>query len=237
MNRPNQQLRGFIEKTEGELKTDLSKLIVMDKDQKLKINEDVNKMISYYNQLTEQIESRRSRIIESSWQTLTILIAAAGLLIASKLSGIILYPALVIFTIQIIFAILKLLEYQAQSGFKYPFNNSDYGNKWKWFYYGNPYIKKIKTNPFQKEHKNKKNLLPYLEGLHFFVENYVNETLDKELIDNIQQLYLIQAHNYYKNKFYLRLNNYDLWANRISFSLLAGFLGILLGIWINRLIN
>ncbi|MEN6435244.1 MAG: hypothetical protein ABFD58_05435 [Anaerolineaceae bacterium] len=211
------------------IKNDLSKLNSLDKDQKIKINEDIKKMISYYNQLTDQIESRRTRLVESSWQTLTILIAASGLLIAAKLTWIILYPALIIFGIQIIFAIAKLHEYQAQSGFKYPFNNSGYGNKWKWFYHANPFIKSINPNPFQKEKENQKNLLPYLEGLHFFVDSYANETIDKELQDNIQQLYLLQVHNFYKNKFFLRLNKYDLWANRVSFTLLFAYLGALIG--------
>lgn len=143
---------------------------------------------------------------------------------------------LVIFGIQIIFAIAKLQEYQAQSAFKYPFNNSEYGNKWKWFYYANPFIKLINPDPFQKEHKNQKNLLPYLEGPHLLIEIYGNETLDKKLHDNIQQLYLLQVHNYYKNKFFLRLNNYDLLANRVSFILLIAYLGILAGNWIYNLI-
>lgn len=73
--------------------------------------------------------------------------------------------------------------------------------------------------------------MPYLKGLHYFVVNYSEETLDSELSDNIQQLYLLQVHNYYKNKFFLRLNNYDLLANRVSFTLLFAYLGLLLGIW------
>lgn len=218
------------------INNDLAKLNGLDKDQKIRINEDIKKMISYYNQLTDQIESRRTRLVESSWQTLTILIAASGLLIAAKLTWIILYPALIIFGIQIIFAIAKLHEYQAQSGFKYPFNNSGFGNKWKWFYHANPFIKSINPNPFQKENENQKNLLPYLEGLRFFVESYTNETIDKELQNNIKQLYLLQVHNFYKNKFFLRLNKYDLWANRVSFTLLFAYLGVLIGYWLFILI-
>jgi hypothetical protein len=236
LTRRKKQPEASLENTVGIIRNDLSTLTALDKDQKSKINEDVKKMISYYNQLTEQIESRRSRLVESFWQTLTILIAASGLLMAARITGIFLYPALIIFGIQIIFAIAKLHEYQAQSGFEYPFNNSDYGNKWKWFYHANPFIKLINPNPFQKKLENQNNLLPYLEGFHLFVENYRNETIDKELHDNIQQLYLLQVHNFYKNKFFLRLNKYDLWANRISFTLLFAYLGILLGNWIYNLI-
>lgn len=68
------------------------------------------------------------------------------------------------------------------------------------------------------------------------MESYANATIDKELQDNIQQLYLLQVHNFYKNKFFLRLNKYDLWANRVSFSLLFAYLGVLLGYWLFILI-
>jgi len=231
ISRPKKNSELLPEKMFGVIENDLLKLNNLDLSKKTKINEDVKKMILYYNQLTDQIESRRSRLIESSWQTLTILIAASGLLIAAKLAWYILYPALVIFGFQILFAILKLHEYQAQSSFKYPFTNSIFGNKWKWFYYANPHIKEINQNPYQTDQNNQKNLMPYLKGLHYFVVNYSEETLDSELSDNIQQLYLLQVHNYYKNKFFLRLNNYDLLANRVSFTLLFAYLGLLLGIW------
>ena len=122
LTRPKKQPEVSLENLVETIGNDFSQLITLDNDQKSRVNEDVKKMISYYNQLTDQIESRRGRLVESSWQTLTILIAASGLLIAAKLTGIILYPALVIFTIQIIFAIAKFNEYQAQSGFEYPFN-------------------------------------------------------------------------------------------------------------------
>lgn len=53
---------------------------------------------------------------------------------------------------------------------------------------------------------------PYLRGLHAFLENYRVETLDTEIRNNIQQLYLLQVHNYYKNRFYLQLVSVLKWS-------------------------
>lgn len=227
-SRPKRSYDIEFENISEKIKNDLSKLNSLDKDQKIKINEDIKKMIPYYNQLTDQIESRRTRLVESSWQTMTILIAVSAFLYSTNLPRDILYPILLIFVIQIIFALAKFYEYQAQSSFKYPFKDSEYGNKWKWFYIANPSIKSIKPNLFQKEFENQQNLISYLEGLHFFIENYENETIDKELVDNIQQLYLLQVHNFYKNQFFIRLNKYDLIAYRISFILLSAYVVIFL---------
>jgi len=216
----------------------LKSLLELDADSKKQKNEDVKKMIAYFNQLTQDIEERRSRLIESSWQTLTILVAASGILIAIKPPTNIRIPVLVVFSIQIFFSILKLIEYQWQSAYRYPFLSiNEYGNKWKWFYYGNPFITNIDTNPFRKSVKKEKSIYPYLQGLGYFLENYKAETPDSELVNNIVQLYLLQVHNYYKNRFYLRLNNYELIANRWSFRFIAAYLGLILGIWLYNLIS
>lgn len=138
------------------IENELSKLTSLDKNQKIIINEDIKKKISYYNHPTDEIETRRIRLVESSWLTIIILIAASGLLISVKLTWIILYPVLITFCIQIIFAIAKLQEYHAQSGFKYPLNDSRFGNRWKWFYKANPFIESIDPHPFQKEDENQK---------------------------------------------------------------------------------
>lgn len=215
------------------INNDYENISALSDEQKNKINNDVKKMIEYYNQRTDQIELRRGRLVEASWQTLTILIAATGLLIASKLSLIIRGPILIIFIIQIIFALLKLIEFQAQSSYNYPFNMSSFGNTWKWFYYGNPKFTHINLSPFQSVKSNRKNIIPYLDGFHYFLEKFRKESINTELIDNLQQLYLLQVHNGYKNQFYLRIYKYDKWANRITFTLISMTLGVLIGYWIH----
>lgn len=210
--------------SEIKIDSEIEKLITLTEKGKSRINEDIKKMIVYYNQRTDDIESRRTRLIESTWQTLTFLITASGVLIALKLPQFVVFPIVVIFLVRIIFALLKLLEFQIQSRFKYPFINFKYGNKWKWFYYGNPKILQINPNPFQRETKNIQNLSPYIDGLRLFISKYASETPESEISDNIQQLYLLQVHNFYKNRFYLRLLRYDKWADWITLPLICGFL-------------
>lgn len=232
----NQQQQIIHDELDKLISKDLTDLSNFEEKQKLKLNDDIKKMISYYNGLTEAIESRRNSLIDSSWQTLSLLIASSGVLIVSKLEFVILVPIILIFGVQIIFAILKLHEYQVQSAFRYPFIKTKYGNKWKWFYYGNPYISSINPTPFHPKANSQNSTFKYLEGFHFFLEKYKNETLDNELHDNIQQLYLLQVHNFYKNKFYLRLSKYNEIANTISFILLSIYIGIILGIGIFNLL-
>lgn len=186
-------------------------------------------MISYYNHSTDQIESRRSKLIESSWQTLTIMIAGAGLVYTLNTPIYFRVSVLLIFFVQILFAIVRLIEFQNQSGFKYPFNELKYSNKWKWFYYGNPYIADIGKDSTKKEKTRKKEKIAFLEGLDYFINKYSEETIDQEITDNLQQLFLLQFHNSYKNKFYLKLNEISIMANRITFLLTSVILGIYIG--------
>lgn len=199
------------EKLSELIKEDLNRLSLLPEEQKIKINEDAKKMISYYNNLTDKVEDRRIKITNSSWQKMTIMVATLNLLYLTEFPHEILCPIKLIFIINIIFEIIKLIEYIFQSKFVYPFNESGFGNRWKWFYYGNEYITKINTNPFISKRNNKEDIENYKKGLHIFLNKYSYETIDKELADNIMQLYLLQVHNYYKNKFYLRLNKYDLY--------------------------
>ena len=130
--------------------------------------------------------------------------------------------------INIFFVFFIIVSYQCQSRFRYPFLKlKKFGNKWKWFYYANPHIQEISRKAVFPSKEFEKTQKPYLEGLREFVKNYREETLDKELSDNIQQLYLLQVHNYYKNKFFLFLVHLRLWSFYGSF----GF-SVLLSIWL-----
>jgi hypothetical protein len=69
-------------------------------------------------------------------------------------------------------------------------------------------------------------LEPYLRGLEAFAHNYMVEDTDRELVDNIQQLYLLQVHNYYKNRFYLQLIRIREWSIYVTIvALVAGVIG------------
>ena len=192
-------------------------------DEKKSKNEDVKKLIVYYNGLTNNIEERRSKILTYALQVFLLVITGIGILIKIKVGiGEYFWPGLAVLIANLIFAVLIIVWYFFQSGFRYPFLKLDnFGNKWKWFYYGNEFISNINRNAIFPSKKPEKTSKPYLEGLLTFVTNYSQEDIDEELKNNLQQLYLLQVHNYFKNKFYLVLVEFQKWSAYISFGIIV----------------
>jgi hypothetical protein len=177
--------------------------------------EDTKLMIKHYIGMTDAIETRRIRANDQALQILALSITGLGILFSGKLS----FPVdsellmkinvtiVSVLVSQIIFSLVITLTFFLQTNFDYyPFQQyPQYGNKWKWFFYGNPEIKRIDTNPYIQSHSFENTTEPYLNGLVYYANNYVKEDIDTELKDNIQQLYLLQVHNYYKNRFFNKL--------------------------------
>lgn len=224
-----------INKLEKTLSAELDKLTKLsDSDKKEKLK-DIKEMINYYNNLTQQIEDRRNRIAELSWQNILIIIGLFTLLVSIELPNIYKFCAGLFLLYLLMPNLLKIREYYEQGSIRYPFLEiPSFSNKWKWFYYGNEFIPKISNNPFKINFENDK--LNYLNGLNIFINNYTNETIDNELEDAIQQLYLLQVHNYYKNRFFLRLLDIEKKWNRKALIFIL-FLGLLLFIFAQLLSN
>jgi hypothetical protein len=192
-------------------------------------NQDTKEMIRYFGDLTNNMETRRIRITDFAWQSLTIGLTAFGVLWALPIVIVLKISFLLVLATVLIMALLKIRESEVQSHFRYPFLKfPEYGNKWKWFYYGNAFIPKMNDNPSDLEKRRADDERLYLRGLDLFVTSYSRETIDRELHDNLIQLFLLQVHNYYKNRFYLRLLNYDLMTPRI-------LLGVQIVYWIAAL--
>jgi len=199
----------------------LGELVELDKEKLKEKNRDVKEMIRYYTDLTYKTEDRRIRIHTFSLQILAVSVAAVALLITSDkiningyTAGVVFYAALVIFFILILSSLVTSLFFVRQSSFKYAWKGLEKigQNKWKWFYYGNKNILKINVNPIWQTKNVDNTTIPYLENLKDFVASYKDENLYKEICDNIQQLYLLQIHNYYKNRFYLQLTKIWRWS-------------------------
>lgn len=174
-------------------------------------NEDSIAMIKYFTERTDQVESRRIRHYEFSVQLFSILVAATGVLITIKGQlGLWFWLFVTILGTQAIFALITIAIYIWQSGYRYPFLKvKGMSNQWKWFYYGNEFITKIVTG---KSGNSEETTTPYLQGLRFHIEKYIQETEVDELASNIIQQYLLEVHNYYKNRFYLQLFNISQWS-------------------------
>jgi hypothetical protein len=171
-------------------------------------NADIQRMITYYYGMTTAIEERRSKIYDFTLQYLVILLTAFGLVfsLGSNIVGWAFYMLSALLLIQAAAALWLIVTYELQSRYRYPFLRlSEHGNRWKWFYYGIPAISKIDRNVFFPRYRDESTTRPYLEGLKFFTSKYAKERLAEEVSDNVQQLYLLIVHNYYKNQFYLSL--------------------------------
>jgi hypothetical protein len=200
-------------KLKKEIMQKLEEITQLKDSSKKNKNEDIKQMIKYYRNMIIEVEDRRTRLNNFNLQTLAVSVVAFVWIISNcqKFDDLQLGNIFYIFTLLIIgelalTSIISILYFSFQSAFKYPFLKlKEFGNKWKWFYLGNEEILRINANPFSKKHW-KNSLKPYLRGLSIFLNNYEKEDLNKEITDNIQQLYLLQVYNYYKNQFYFQLN-------------------------------
>ena len=199
-----------MEKLKVTIQGELNSISILPIEAKKEKNEDIKSMITYYDGMTKTIEDRRTHSAEFAWQSIAVTITAFGIIFALPIISFIKLLILLVLGEITIISFIKIREYNAQSAYRYPFLKfNEYGNKWKWFYYGNEYIPKINSSPFIGEKEKNEDRLNYLNGLKLFINKYSQETLDKEINDNILQLYLLQVHNFYKNRFYLRLQDYD----------------------------
>jgi hypothetical protein len=207
----------ILTKCESDIFHELNVLSNLDENEMKEKNSDIKEMITYYSALTQKKEEGREKIYQYSLQILLICITGFGLFLtqlnsiniirtSDAIASVIVFATLMIIIEQIILTLFIILLYYYQSSFPYPFRTFEqFGNKWKWFYYGNEAITKISTREILVERKIEKTLKPYLDGLKFFIHEYSEEKLKTEIQNNIIQLYLLQVHNYYKNRFHLQL--------------------------------
>ena len=161
---PEEEVLSNLKKSTDET---LQKLTALSMEEKKSKNEDIKAMIYYIGGMTDTIEERRNRLIEFAWQSLTIAITAFGLIYAVKFILLLKVPVMVVLFLLFGFSVAKLIEFRAQSSFSYPFlKYKEYGNKWKWFYYGNEYILHITESPFQSKPRAKDEQ-SYVQGLKF----------------------------------------------------------------------
>lgn len=218
-----------VENIKNQVDQELKKLEnVSDAELKRK-NQEVKEMIQYYNQLTDNIENRRNKILSFTTQYIVVLLTASGFIISKqKELGELFWFITAFFSVQIISSIITLIYYVFQSYYRYPFLElKEYANKWKWFYYGNENILKLETNVFKKSKEINKTTIPYLSGLRFFISKFSTENEKDEIKDNIIQLYLLQVHNFYKNRFYLILVNIQKWSFIWS-AIILGLFGLII---------
>lgn len=217
-----------------QIMTKLSELVELADEEKKGKSENIKEMIRHYYEETSIVEEARNRINRFSLQIFAMSVAGLGIIISqitelrkSNLGELFFWSVTSCFIVLIISVFCSTVFYQFQSWYRYPFlmlseqGFEEYGNRWKWFYYGNKEILNINPNPFlSKKRKIRGTIEPYMKGLLNFVTNYRDEDLNSEIIADVIQLYLLQVYNYYKNRFNLQLTKIWLFSF-VSISLIV----------------
>jgi|YNPNPStandDraft_1061719.scaffolds.fasta_scaffold80411_2 hypothetical protein len=211
----------------------LGKITALDESVKRSKNSDVKEMIKYHVERTDEVETRRGKTRDLALQMLGICTTGLGLLVSqsAKVDTWVFWTLAGTLGCEILASIVVLVVHDFQAAFRYPFLQLEkHGNTWKWFYRGNRAILRMSACPLATSCQMSEALVPYLQGLAVFIENYTAEDLDQELMDNLRQLYLLIAHNYYKNQFYLQLTRIWKWGGTVipAFILVLGmFIAVL----------
>ncbi len=206
------------QKKMGELRTgitqELAELTALSSAERDDKRQDTLHMIKHYLDMSDKVEERRGKLYTYALQMLAVWMAAVVVLIGFNYDSSVDIPdglfvlLLTLVVPQIVFSLWTALNYHRQTEFRYPFlkgDASEHGNTWKWFYYGNPHVGDISTAALRPSHDFADTIEPFLQSYRWFIHQYSHEASDSALIINIQQLHLLQVHNYYKNKFLLRL--------------------------------
>lgn len=224
----------------NEINKEISSLKNISLTDKKKKNSDIISMIKHYIDMSDKMEDRRGRVRNFTLQMLSIWIAAVVLLIALYFNDNSVFPSnsfyiiLVFIIIQIFFCIFTSYVYEKQSSFNYPFlwqESKEFGNTWKWFYYGSETLQRINTNPLCVSKNYNRTIQPFLESYKEFIHEYLVEDIDSEISNNIQQLHLLRAHNYYKNNFFLQLTNIQKYS--LFVLLISAIISVILIVWVN----
>lgn len=229
-----------LEVLKKEVSDEINALKSLSDDEKRQKNDNIISMIRHYVDMSDKIEDRRGRIRTFTLQMLAIWVAAAILLTAFYFNKnvdihiIFFASVLALFIGQISFCLYSAFVYERQSGFRYPFLwpvAAEYGNTWKWFYYGSKSLQRISTKIIRISKTFDTTLGPYLESFRNFIKEYRLENLDSEIINNIQQLHLLRAHNYFKNKFFLQLT--DIQKKSLYALPISAAIGVIIALYIN----
>ena len=93
------------------------------------------------------------------WITLSTIGLLAAILDGKDIALLWFIPVSLLLFILLVTSVIKLVIFDAQAKFRYPFLDYEYSNKWKWFYYGNKYIQDISTRPYPSKKSDEQGTL------------------------------------------------------------------------------
>lgn len=208
-------------RNEDELKENIRKIGELDDAKKKEIYNETTNLIEYFERMSSEMEKRKESIYNQAVTKISLLLAFIAVVIGlqQKNSDLFLYfsPIYVFCAGSIANSIIICNAYWKQSQSKYVFKDQrlqKYGNYWKRFYYGNQFILNIDATTENnkngsgenlKSKYNDKSVMAYLQGLNYEILQFSSEKQTEMTINNIAHFYMLQVHNYYKNRQHMEL--------------------------------
>jgi hypothetical protein len=177
----------------------------------LALRSDVKEMIDFVTKRGDAADAERFKYLQSSLQIIGFVLVVFSLVLtgldkSSGLSASVLVVILSVglsLSVAVAGALIVILMYFAQARFRYPFiYYRQLGNAWRWFYYGN-----VKANTPEGEffYRNKEYQQTfaqnYASDLERYASRYVNDSPPEQILEDLRQLFLLNEHDRYKQRF------------------------------------
>lgn len=224
------------DQVEASLQTLVAQLQGRSAEEVAALRQDVKDMIEFVTKRSEAADGERFKYLQSSLQIIGFVLVIFSLALTGldKITAwgpwalSILLSLAFSLVVAAMGSVVIVLTYFAQARFRYPFiYYRQLGNAWRWFYYAN-----IKADTPEGEfiYRNvdyqQRYARNYADGLEAYVTRYVNDPLRLQIIDDLRQLFLLMAHDRYKQRFKQHMVHAALYT---GFTAGAAFLGGLLG--------
>ena len=193
-------------------------------DAKTRKNDDLRDLIKYYFDLNNALEDRCTRINNFSLQFLLLCILGAGFILYHwhGFTPVLFTLAFSFLCVHMLFLLLIVIAYESELRAKDSLFSieAENGEAKEWFYFRGESVIKHFSRAILRPRGSPDAPRPYVEGLRSFVRNYREEDINQKIINNMEQLYLLQAQHSHCNRLYFRLRRLRFWAMATSMTVL-----------------
>lgn len=199
---------------------ELAALDKLDDNAKQRKNDELRELIKYYFELNNRVDERCTRIANFSLQFLVLCALGMGVVFLYRdvISIASFTIILAFFSLQILYLLLIVLSYESAVRLKdirYISSQEELDELAP----PRSIIKDLKrsfSRAFFHSWRRRGEPTTYLEGLKSFVRNYYEQDINKKILNNMEQLYMLQAENLHCARLYRRLRRLRFWSITVS---------------------
>lgn len=193
----------------------LQELSKLSEEEKAKKNEDLRELIKYYFELANATDEKSFQICNFSLQYLVLCAIALGILLMhfSLVKPAVFSASFSFLAVQILYLLIITIFYESGSRQKnflsydfYPAeqNNLVFPRKKKFAFFS--------LGAFFRSKKPQSAPRAYLEALRSFTRNYWEDDTDQKILNNLDQLFMLQAEYSFANRILVRLKKLRFWS-------------------------